>query len=246
MKIKDVVKNAYAMPLTNPAYPKGPYRFFNREYIIITYRTDPKALEAVVPEPLIPLEPVVKYEFIKMPDSTGFGDYTESGQVIPVKYKDQEGVFVHSMFLDDESPIAGGREIWGFPKKLASPKVVHEGDVIVGTLHYGSVNCATATMGFKHQPVDLKVVEAAMVKPNFLIKIMPHVDGTPRICELVRYHLCDIHVKEAWTAPADLQLFNHVIADVAKLPVLEVLSALHFTADLTLGMGEVVHDYLKP
>jgi hypothetical protein len=25
------------------------------------------------------------------------------------------------MFLDDESPIAGGRELWGFPKKLASP-----------------------------------------------------------------------------------------------------------------------------
>jgi acetoacetate decarboxylase len=35
-----------------------------------------------------------------------------------------------------------------------------------------------------------------------------------------------------------------VIADVARLPVLEVVSALHFVADLTLGMGEVVHDYL--
>jgi acetoacetate decarboxylase len=53
-----------------------------------------------------------------------------------------------------------------------------------------------------------------------------------------------VHVKEAWTAPADLQLFRHVIADVARLPVLEVKSALHFVADLTLGMGEVVHDYL--
>jgi acetoacetate decarboxylase len=245
MKEKDVKANAYAMPLTNPAYPKGPYRFFNREYVIISYRTDPEALRAVVPEPLLPTEPVVKYEFIKMPDSTGFGDYTESGQVIPVSFNGEEGVFVHSMYLDDESPIAGGREIWGFPKKLASPKVVHEGDVIVGTLHYGSVNCATATMGFKHKPVDLDVIKQSMGKPNFLIKIIPHVDGSPRICELVKYHLTDVHVKEAWTAPADLQLFNHVIADVAKLPVLEVLSAVHFTADLTLGMGEVVHDYLK-
>jgi acetoacetate decarboxylase len=30
---------------------------------------------------------VVNYEFIRMPDSTGFGDYTESGQVIPVSYQ---------------------------------------------------------------------------------------------------------------------------------------------------------------
>ena len=85
MNIADVRKRAFAMPLTSPAFPPGPYRFINREYLIITYRTDRAALEAVVPEPLTVDEPLVKYEFIRMPNSTGFGDYTESGQVIPVK-----------------------------------------------------------------------------------------------------------------------------------------------------------------
>jgi len=51
MKLADVLKTASAMPLTNPAYPKGPYRFYNREFLVITYRTDPDALRAVVPEP---------------------------------------------------------------------------------------------------------------------------------------------------------------------------------------------------
>ena len=244
MKAADVSR-AYAMPLTNPAYPKGPYRFFDREYVIITYRTDMDALRAVVPEPLEITDPLVKYEFIRMPDSTGFGDYTESGQVIPVTYQGTEGVYVHAMYLDDDAPIAGGREIWGFPKKLAQPKLSHEGEVLVGTLHYGSVRCATATMGYKHRAVPTDNIRHAMEKPNFLVKIIPHVDATPRICELVRYHLTDITVKEAWTAPADLQLFRHVMADVARLPVLEIVSALHFVADLTLDMGEVVHDYLK-
>lgn len=242
----DDVRKAYAMPLTNPAYPRGPYRFFDREYVIITYRTDPAALAAVVPEPLEIAEPLVKYEFIRMPNSTGFGDYTESGQVIPVRFAGEEGVYVHSMFLDDDAPIAGGREIWGFPKKLASPKLSHEGEVIVGTLHYGSVLCATATMGFKHVAADRDAILHSLQKPNFLVKIIPDVDGTPRICELVRYHLEEIAVKEAWTAPADLQLFRHVVADVAKLPVLEVVSAVHFVADLTLGYGTRVHDYLAP
>ena len=118
MKIDDVRRTAYSMPLTNPSFPPGPYRFFNREYFIITYRTDPEALAAVVPEPLEVTEPIVKYEFIRMPDSTGFGDYTETGQVIPVRFKGEEGVYVHSMYLDDDAPIAGGRELWGFPKKL--------------------------------------------------------------------------------------------------------------------------------
>ena len=92
----------------------------NREYLIISYRTDPEALRAVVPEPLQFTDPIVKYEFIRMPDSTGFGNYTESGQVIPVTFNGVAGGYVHSMYLDDDAPIAGGREIWGFPKKLAS------------------------------------------------------------------------------------------------------------------------------
>src|SRR5207248_10891550 len=105
----------------------------------ITYRTDPEALAAVVPEPLEVAEPVVKYEFIRMPDSTGFGDYTETGQVIPVRLEGEEGVYVHSMYLDDEGPIAGGRELWGFPKKLASPEIDVASDGRVGSLQYGFV-----------------------------------------------------------------------------------------------------------
>ena len=122
MKINDVRRTAYAMPLTNPAFPRGPYRFFDREYLIVTYRTDEDALRAVVPEPLEVVEPIVKYEFIRMPDSTGFGDYTESGQVIPVRFRGEHGVYVHSMYLDDDAAIVGGRELWGFPKKLGQAR----------------------------------------------------------------------------------------------------------------------------
>jgi acetoacetate decarboxylase len=134
----DVKKTAFAMPLTAPTYPRGPYRFIDREYMIITYRTDLAALRAVVPEPLEIGDPLVKYEFIRMPNSTGFGNYTESGQVIPVTYKGKSGGFVHSMYLDDDAPIAGGREIWGFPKKLAQPSLNADKDVLLGTLDYGA------------------------------------------------------------------------------------------------------------
>jgi len=61
---------------------------------------------------------------------------------------------VHAMYLDDNSPIAGGREIWGFPKKLAKPKITHESETLVCTLHYGSVLCVSATMGYKHHELD--------------------------------------------------------------------------------------------
>lgn len=237
-------KRAFAMPLTSPAFPPGPYRFVDRQYLIIRYRTDIEALRRVVPEPLEVIEPVVNYEFIRMPDSTGFGDYTESGQVIPVRYQGQIGGYTHQMFLNDHAPIAGGRELWGFPKKLAQPTLAVETDTLVGTLSYGSVRIATGTMGYKHSALNPAAEAECLSAPNFLLKVIPHVDGSPRVCELVRFYLEKVTVKGAWTGPAALQLCPHALAPVAELPVLEVMSARHLVADLTLGLGTVVHDYL--
>ena len=85
----------------------------------------------------------------------------------------------------------------------------------------------------------------ALARPNFTIKIIPHVDCTPRICELVRYQCENVTVKGAWSGPAAIQLFDHAMCDVARLPVREVISASHYVTDLTLGLGTVVFDYLK-
>jgi acetoacetate decarboxylase len=88
-------------------------------------------------------------------------------------------------------------------------------------------------------------VRKGLEAPNFLLKIIPHVDCSPRICELIRYYTADVTVKGAWEGPAALELRSHALAPVAGLPVREVVSAVHMLTDLTLGLGEVVHDYLS-
>ena len=59
----------------------------------------------------------------------------------------------------------------------------------------------------------------------------------------VEYHLENIDLKGVWTGPGALELNAHALAPVAELPV-EVISTTHLIADLTLGLGTVVHDYL--
>lgn len=245
MTILDIKATAFAMPLTSPAFPRGPYQFKNREFLIITYRTEMEALRAAVPEPLEILAPLVKFEFIRMPDSSGFGDYTESGQIIPVSFHGAQGSYVHGMYLNDQPAIAAGRELWGFPKKSALPRLDVEIDTLVGALDYGRVRIATATMGFKHHAADQVAVLAALAEPSFVLKIIPHVDGSARICELVRYYTTQVTLKGAWTGPGSLELHPHALAPVSDLPVLKVQSALHLVADLTLDVGEVVYDYLS-
>lgn len=245
MKKSEIKKNAFAMPFTSPAYPRGPYRFINREFFVITYETDMDQLRQIVPEPLEVTEPLVNFEFIRMPDSTGFGDYTESGQVIPVTYKGKKGSYVHSMYLDDEAPIAAGREIWGFPKKLANPALRVVNETLIGQLDYETCRVATATMGYKYETLDIKTVHKSLLLPSYLLKIIPDVDGSAKICELIEYCLQDVTVKGAWTGPAALELFSHAMAPVYKLPVRKVISGSHIMSDLTLPYGKVILDYLK-
>lgn len=245
MNIQEVREQAHAMPLHSPSYPPGPYRFVDREYLIVSYRSDPDVLRAIVPAPLELAEPVVKYEFINMPDSSGFGSYCESGQAIPVTYEGQRGLYIHAMYLNDHAPIVGGREIWGFPKKLGEPVLRVEHETLIGTLTFGGHQIATATMGYKHAVADEQAVLEGLQAPNFVLKIIPHVDGSPRILELVRYYQTDIRVKGAWSGPGAVDLRPHALAPVADLPVHSVESCLHFVTDLTLGLGQVTYDYLN-
>jgi acetoacetate decarboxylase len=152
------------------------------------------------------------------------------------------------MYLDDLSPIVGGREIWGFPKKYAQPDMHVDNiskDCYVGVLKYGELEVARATMAYKWQQLGNEPLQEAMLGPNYLVKVIPDVDCTMKICQLVKYHLVNVKVREAWTGPASLQLFQHSMAPVADLPVKNIVSAVHFISDLTIDLGEVVYDYLE-
>ena len=232
-------------PLVNPAFAPVVPRFTDREYLNIVYRTDPDALRAVVPEPLTIEEPLVRFEVMRMGDVSGYGPYTESGQAIPVTFDGERGEYLHAMYLDNFPATASGREVSAYPKTIGAPRLHVDNGALVGTLDYGSIRVATATMGYKHHQLDLDAARAQITVPTFMLKITPGYDGIPRIAELVRTEITDVVIKQAWTGPARLQLFEHVLAPLADLPVREVLSASHILTDLTLAPVTPVHDYLN-
>jgi acetoacetate decarboxylase len=236
-----------SMPAAGPSYPAVPYRFINREFMVITYETDAAVILEQQPEPVEPLDtPLVRYEWIKMPDSTGFGSYTESGMVIPCRFRGKDVNFVTQMYPNDDPPIAG-REIWGFPKKYAHPKLDVVKDTLTGTLEYAGQQVAMGTMGYKHESMagNGERTMAALSKTKVNLELIPGVDGRPKICQLVGYNLTDIGVKGSWVGPGRLHLIPHVNAPVADFPMRREIGAHHFLGDMTLPYGQVLFDYNK-
>lgn len=248
MKQEDVLKQL-TTPIGAPAFPRGPFRFTNREYLNILYRSDLDALRAVVPEPLEIDDPLVRFEIMRMPDTSGLGDYTECGQAIQVHFRGERGEYLHAMYLDNLPALASGREISAYPKVIGKPQLYVDSDTLVGTMDYGSLRVATATMGYKHRPMKLEEARREICVPTFMLKILwtyesPKPAGEPRICELLRTEITDITVKGAWTGPARLALSPHALAPMADFPVREIVGASHILTDLTLARAKRCYDYL--
>lgn len=244
MNIQDVLKLS-SMPLQSPTYPTGPYRFFDRQYLIAYYRSDPVVIREMLPEPLLPDGDVVSVQWLDLPDGEGFGAYSAAAQVIPCTFAGEKCNFLTQMYVDNCPPLAGGREIWGYPMKYGKATLDTMSDTLTGTLTYAGQEVAVGTMVYKHAGVpDPEAIEALLQRTQITLKLIPDIDGSPAIAQLVGITFADVVVKGAWTGRAQLELTPSVNCPLADLPVLEHKGGMHLVTDMTLPYGRVLHDYL--
>ena len=251
MTEEDIRKNAFAMPVHNPAYPRPPFRFINREYFIISYETDIDALRAVVPEPLTVDNALVHYEFIRMPDSSGFGDYTESGQVISVlrRRRPSRPTTPTRCISTTKVRSRAAARSGAFRRSSRRRSLCVDGkDTLLGTLDYGTQRIATGTMGYKYRALDIEAERHKLADtPNYLLKVHSarrrfgaHL--RTRALLSARRRLCSAHGKVP-------QRSNCIRMRSHRSPICrfsKVVGARHVIANLTLDVGEVAYDYLAP
>jgi acetoacetate decarboxylase len=240
-----ILKTAFGMPLASPAFKRPPLQFYRREILSISYKTDINLLRKLVPEPLEIVEPIVKFQVIKMPDVPSCGTFFESEQLIAVHYKGEVGNFMHLLIVPDMAALAFGREMLGYAKKVGYPELRLDGDTLVGTVNYGTERVAMATMGYKFDRLDKEKIKESFYKPIFTLKTIPAPDGTLAICQLVKIVETDVVIYEAWSAPCALHFIPHALAPFHMLPIQEIISAQHIICDLTINTGEVAYDYLN-
>jgi acetoacetate decarboxylase len=245
---KSEVLQLSSMPLQSPTYPRGPYRFFRRQYMVISYRTDADAMRAALPEPLEPAGDTVSVQWLDLPDGEGFGAYSAAAQTIPCTFNGEPCNFVSQMYVDATPPLAGGREIWGYPMKFGDARLAVDSDTLTGTLEYATERVATGTMVYKHDAfnIDFSHERELLARTQVTLKLIPDIDGTPAIAQLVAVNFHDFAIKGAWHGRARLELVPAVNCPLADLPVHEVTGGLHMVTDMTLPYGRVLHDYLLP
>lgn len=114
------LSRSYSMPIGGAhLYPAPPYLYRDVEDMFIAYETDRAQAETFLPPHVtVADDPAYCVAWGRWAPFTSFGPYHESYVLIRVSFKGETYLYLPFIFTDSEPPLAAGREIWGYPKKL--------------------------------------------------------------------------------------------------------------------------------
>lgn len=237
-------KFGFSMPADSPLYPKPPVHYRGMESFTIAYETDESAALALLPyaEELELVYPVTaRIVIAKMPFTT-YGAYMEAYQLLDCTWKGKPCVYPVRIFLDNDSAMAAGRELWGNPKKLGHVFWTNENELIQGAVErpLGSRICTALIK--PERPLDLAPYEFDVV--GLRIIPSPELDAEPSLAELIM-NTCCVTPKSAWSGPGSLSFsVNSLLDPWHKLPVKEVKESVFVVSDMdVVPGGKVIKTY---
>jgi acetoacetate decarboxylase len=130
--------------------------------------------------------------------------------------------------------------------KFGHASLITHGDTLTGSLEYASQITAQGTMTYKHQvhPEIAHRENLLLARKQVTLKIIPGIDGTPEIAQLIGITFENVTVEGAWIGNARLDLTPSVNCTLADLPVHQVTGGVHLVTSMTLPYGHLLHDYL--
>ena len=229
----------YSMPSDAPAFQAPPYHYRNAQAISIKFETDPESALDVLPAPLELVEPAsANLSFYWYPFTT-FGPYHEAILRLYARHDGKPLTYIAQIFVDTEPPMLAGREIWGYPKKLARIGFERDKDMVIGWLERPQgVRLATAIMR-PEQPAGALGSNG----PTTGLKIIPSAkpgDKRPALAELVAADTQHT-IREAWEGPGSISFPSYSVLDpVNRFPIRRILKAVYMEYDIMLPAGRVI------
>jgi len=229
----------YSMPADAAAYQSPPFYYRNTRSISVAFETDTEAALQALPAPLAIAEPATAVlSFYEYPWTT-FGPYNEAILSLLVEHKGRPMSYIMHIAVTTEPPMLAGREIWGFPKKLAQIEFKSEKDMVYGTLERpAGVRLASAIV----RPERPASNGHSSAPPAVSFRLIPSAeeDGRPVCADIVETHT-EVKVHEAWTGTGSIAFAESSRLDPwNRLPVKRVIHASYVLSEMTLGFGKVI------
>jgi len=221
-------------------YALGKRTFPGSRMIGVIFSADPAITARLLPPPLEQADSPGGLIFIAEYPKTNLGPgYREAALFLRCKYRGEAGSYCLSMPITSEARMHNGRNVFGFPKKLADIHLEWKGDRARGWVErYGIrfVEIEVALSG--------SLPELPPMGPTFLFKAMPRIDLTPGFDGpvLLASQKTEIRARRVEVGTAEVTLRPSEHDPWAEIGKPEVVAAFCLESDNTMLPGAVLEE----
>jgi acetoacetate decarboxylase len=214
-------------------------RFTGAKALGILFQTRQEIISRLLPPPLEPAAAPTGLMFIAEYPLTDLGPgYREAALFINCAYEGEPGSYCLSMPIEsEEARLYNGRDIFGFPKKMASIHLEKKGEKVIGWVERHGIRFVEIRAAMTDTLPEMPEMGA-----NYLFKAMPRIDLEPGFDGPV--YLCrqktDIDMKRLEIGTAKLHLAWSDADPWAELEDPEVSLAFYLVSDNTMQPGSVL------
>ncbi len=247
------------MPIAAPLYPPPPYEFRAARQTWVVYEADPAPIAALLPDGVrIDGDPAMCAAWACHYPVSSFGPYLEAYVVVRVEVAGERFWYQPVIVTDAEAPMAAGREVWGYGKKLAHLTWSEQGSGGPGTEQLvmtveRPVGLRLMTLSMLPERMvdgsELSTLEAAEPLPTLSHRVIPAAEAgrAPLVDELIavdvrpRSHRGADGRLELWRGRGAVELGSGSASDPWHVfrPT-RVLDAFSACTDFVLPQGRVV------
>jgi len=193
--------------------------------VMAMFGTRADVVKKVLPPPLEPGPASMGLAYVAEFHRTNHGPYNEAALFISAQYKGEVGNYCLSMPVTNDMALIGGREVYGFPKKIAETiHVKREGNKVTGVCIRKGIPIITIKVNLTG---PAKPGAIRPLGPNYLFK---NSWGDPRMDRFdYNPHLVKQHNKIDWgkveLGEGELTLAKSKYDPISEIPVEKVLMA---------------------
>ena len=224
--------------------------FKDAEMLTVLWETKPEIIEKLLPPPLKPVSKPIAFAFIASYPSTNQGlPYNEGALILRCEYNGEMGNYYLAMPVTDDRAMIGGREIFGFPKKIANVQLKREDSEVLAYSERLSVKNieVKASLGGKFNDPDTpKIIKELDLLPgrrkntvnyNFKYFPAPNKNGFDYNPWLVKQQT-SVQPKSLEMGIADVKLTSTDHDPWAEVEIVKILGALYLKTDNEMLPGE--------
>lgn len=237
------------------------FEFRGVEMLSAVFRTDPDVVRAILPKPLAAADEPLAQAFVARYPETNFGlTYSEGALFLRALYKEEPGWYCLAMPVDNDMAMVGGREQFGYPKKIAEQITLKRaGDQVIGRVVRRGVELlhieAELTDPVSATTLDSigPLVDDLEGRPcrkgvSFLFKFFPSPDrrGFDYVPRLVREVVLFRPRDDLMGGAGKLEMASSPYDPLGEVPVLELMHVGYGTWDNDMLPGRVVARVKNP